>query len=88
MTFNFALHKKTPLKILAATLFALGAQSALAAPQAPFYDMAQQEKAGLIDTMRDLVGIESGSQDLEGLAKIAALIRDRLAAFGGKVELL
>ncbi|MFJ3048585.1 M20/M25/M40 family metallo-hydrolase [Herbaspirillum chlorophenolicum] len=88
MTFNFALHKKTPLKILAATLFALGAQSALAAPQAPFYDMAQQEKAGLIDTMRDLVGIESGSQDLEGLAKIAALIRDRLVALGGKVELL
>ena len=34
--------------------------------------------APLLDTLRDLVNIESGSGDLEGLAKIASLIRDRL----------
>lgn len=59
-----------------------------AAPLAPVYGLAQQEKAPMIDTMRDLVNIESGSKDLEGLAKIAALIRDRLIQLGGKAELL
>ena len=40
------------------------------------------------DTLRDLVSIESGSKDLEGLAKIAGLIRDKLAALGGKAEII
>jgi len=61
---------------------------AAAAPLAPIHGLAQQEKAPMIDTMRDLVNIESGSKDLEGLAKIAALIRDRLTQLGGKAELL
>ncbi|KAF1048813.1 MAG: Carboxypeptidase G2 [Herbaspirillum frisingense] len=88
MTPSFASHKKTLIAALWLPLLAIGTPAAQAAPQAPFYDLAQQEKAGMIDTMRDLVGIESGSKDLEGLAQLAALIKKRLVALGGKVELL
>ena len=42
----------------------------------------------MLDTMRDLVGIESGSKDVEGVERIAALLRDRLAALGGKAEII
>jgi glutamate carboxypeptidase len=37
----------------------------------------QQEKAPLLDTLRNLVNIESGSKDAEGLAQLAALIGER-----------
>lgn len=58
------------------------------APVEPLWSLAQKERAPMLDTMRDLVSIESGSTDLEGLARIAKLIADRLAALGGKVELI
>jgi glutamate carboxypeptidase len=49
---------------------------------------AQQEKQPLLDTLRDLVSIESGSGDTEGLARIGALIASRLRALGGAVEMV
>ncbi|MGO4314103.1 M20/M25/M40 family metallo-hydrolase, partial [Pseudomonas sp. KB_15] len=54
----------------------------------PAYQLAQQEKPALIATLKDLVSIESGSKDIEGLDRIAALIRDRLAALGGDAKLV
>jgi glutamate carboxypeptidase len=48
----------------------------------------QQEKQPLLDTLRDLVSIESGSSDVEGLARIGALIAGRLRALGGEVEMV
>lgn len=42
----------------------------------------------MLDTMRDLVAIESGSSDPEGLARIAALIAGRMRALGGEVEMV
>lgn len=48
----------------------------------------EAERAPLIETMRQLVGIESGSRDPEGLAQVAAVIADRLRALGGDVELV
>ncbi|KAG1318981.1 hypothetical protein G6F63_014962 [Rhizopus arrhizus] len=42
----------------------------------------------MLDTMRDLVNIESGSKDVDGVERIAELIRDRLKALGGTVEIL
>ncbi|HEX2136284.1 MAG TPA: M20/M25/M40 family metallo-hydrolase, partial [Microvirga sp.] len=42
----------------------------------------------LLDTLKDLVSIESGSRDLEGLARLADLIAGRLKALGGEVELV
>jgi len=49
---------------------------------------AQREKQPLLDTLRDLVSIESGSADIEGLKTIGALIADRLRALGGEVEMV
>ena len=51
-------------------------------------DLARQEQQPLLDTLRDLVSIESGSKDLEGLEKLAALIAERLRQLGGQVEIL
>ena len=48
----------------------------------------EAERQPLIDTMRQLVGIESGSRDPEGLREIAAVIADRLRDLGGEVELV
>jgi len=59
-----------------------------AAPVTVVEQAANAQRQPMLDTMRDLVNIESGSKDLEGLAKIAALIADRLKALGGQVELI
>src|SRR5436190_1854664 len=61
---------------------------ASAAPVPAVHEAARQEQQPLLDTLRDLVSIESGSKDPEGLDKIAALIADRLRQLGGKVAVL
>ena len=50
--------------------------------------LAAREKAPLVGTLKELVEIESGSADREGLERIAALIAQRLRALGGEVELV
>lgn len=77
-----------PLAFVAACTLALSAAPARAAPVASIHELAQQEKAPLLDTLRDLVNIESGSKDTEGLAKLAALIAERLTKLGGKVAMI
>lgn len=70
-------------------LACLGGASALqAAPLAAVHDAAKAQQQPMLDTMRDLVGIESGSKDVEGVERIAALIGERLKALGGKVEII
>src|SRR3954465_9832103 len=64
------------------------AGTALAAPVEPVHSLAAKEKAPLLATLKDLVSIESGSADKEGLDRVAALIADRLKALGGQVELI
>ena len=64
------------------------AAPAFAAPRADIQAAAEAQKQPMLDTMRDLVGIESGSKDLDGLAKLAALIAERLKALGGSVEIV
>lgn len=49
---------------------------------------AEAERAPLIETMNDLVAIESGSRDPAGLAELAAVIAGHLGALGGQVELV
>jgi glutamate carboxypeptidase len=58
------------------------------APVPAVHELARQEQQPLLDTLRDLVSIESGSKDLEGLERIAALIADRLRQLGGKVTVV
>jgi glutamate carboxypeptidase len=61
---------------------------ARAAPVEPVRTLVANEKAPLLATLEDLVSIESFSGDREGLDRIAALIGERLAALGGKVEMI
>ncbi len=70
----------------AAALLSTFAFHAWAQPVEPVLSLAKKEKPALIETMKDLVSIESGSRDAEGLEKISALIAERLKALGGKVE--
>jgi glutamate carboxypeptidase len=70
---------------VAALALAFGA---LAQPVEPALSLAKKEKQPLLDTLKDLVSIETGSRDLEGLDRAANLIADRLRALGGKVELI
>src|SRR5215831_10429180 len=68
--------------------FALGISVASAAPVEPVRSLAAKEKAPLIETLKGLVSIESGSGDREGLDKIADVIARRLKALGGAVEMI
>jgi glutamate carboxypeptidase len=61
---------------------------ASAAPVEPVRSLAGKEKPPLIDTLKDLVQIESGSGDREGLDRISSLIAERLRALGGDVEFI
>lgn len=86
----------TPMNRLRPTFRALAlacalgtaAGAALAAPDARIAALAAEQKQPLLDSLSQLVGIESGSRDLEGLDRIATLIADRLKALGGQVELI
>ncbi len=49
---------------------------------------AQKQQQPLLKTMEELVSIESGSRDIEGLDRIAKLIAGRLQELGGQVELV
>ena len=79
---------RLPLACVAACTLALSALPSQAEPVARIHELAQQEKAPLLDTLRDLVNIESGSKDAAGLARLAALIGERLTRLGGKVEIV
>lgn len=50
--------------------------------------LAAAEKPKLLETLKEVVSIESGSRDLEGLDKLAMLIANRLKALGGEVEVI
>ena len=73
---------------LVALIACMAAPIAHAAPDATVLAEAVQQKAPFLDTLKDLVSIESGSRDREGLDRISDLIAARLRALGGKVELI
>jgi glutamate carboxypeptidase len=66
---------------LVSSLALLQAQDAIRA-------RVQLEKQPLLDTLKELVSIESGSADIEGITHIGNLIAGRLRALGGEVELV
>jgi glutamate carboxypeptidase len=57
-------------------------------PNAQVLMLAKREQPALLKTLESLVSIESGSRDLQGLARAADLIADRLRDLGGEVELV
>jgi glutamate carboxypeptidase len=66
----------------------LFSQTPQPAPDSAVLAAAAAQKDALIETMSELVAIESGSGDREGLDRIAELIAAELRALGGAVELL
>jgi glutamate carboxypeptidase len=62
--------------------------SSWAAPDAAVWASVQQQKQPLLSTLRELVAIESGSGDREGLDRISQLIFDQLQALGGQVQFI
>src|SRR5439155_253447 len=74
--------------VLATALIGTQVEEAAAQPVEPVLSLAKKEKPALLDTLKELVSIETGSRDLEGLERTAELIAARLRALGGKVELV
>lgn len=56
-------------------------------PDTALREQTQAEAAAYLKTLETLVGIESGSRDLDGLQKLAGVVADRLRAAGLQVEL-
>lgn len=57
-----------------------------AGPDDALLNAAKQSQAALIDSLKDMVLIESGSADAAGLAKMAAYTEQRLRALGAATE--
>ena len=76
----------TSLALASSVVLSLAAGAAKAAPDAKLLAAANAQQAAVIDTLKSLVTIETGSGDVEGLAKMAALLDDRLKALGFKTE--
>ncbi len=79
------LPKTVSTLVVALTLAGLFT-SAHAAPDAGLKAAAEQAQSAVIDSLRDMVMIESGSSDAAGLAKMAAFTEARLLAMGAKIE--
>nr|WP_295944769.1 M20/M25/M40 family metallo-hydrolase [uncultured Acidovorax sp.] len=74
--------------LMASLALAFAAAVAHAAPVVDVHALAQKEQQPLLDTLRDLVHIESGSKDIEGLNQIAERIASQLKQLGGTVDVL
>ena len=79
MRFAFAplslMFRSAPLALALATAGLSG--SALAAPKADIQALAQKHQQPLLDTLRDLVHIVSGSKDMEGDDRPVQPVRHR-----------
>jgi glutamate carboxypeptidase len=65
---------------------ALASPALAGPPDEKLRSMADAAKPELIETLRSMVMIESGSSDVEGLAKMADFVEARLKAMGAKTE--
>src|SRR5688572_12985556 len=66
----------------------LAAGGAHAAANETVLALAKKERPALLDTLKELVAIGSGSRELEELDKIAKVVASRLQALGGKIEMI
>jgi len=78
------------VRSLCTTVFLAAALPGLAAaqPVQPVLALAKKERQPFLDTLKEIVSLETGSRDMEGLDRAANLIAERLRALGGKVELV
>jgi glutamate carboxypeptidase len=78
--FQKLLRLAVPLALVATVAFPAQAQTD------KIKTLAAQHKQPLLDTLKELVSIETGSRDVEGIDKLQALVAERLKALGGDVE--
>ena len=82
--------RMTPFSFRLAAFALLAATTSLSAAQAgpdeTIKAAAEQAKPAVIDSLREMVLIESGSSDVEGLKKMADLTEGRLKALGATTE--
>ncbi|MEA3158250.1 MAG: glutamate carboxypeptidase [Betaproteobacteria bacterium] len=76
------------LKLGLFMLSAVMAGRAIGQPLQPVLSLAQKERPALLETLKELTAIESGSREPEELDKIANVLAAKLRALGGKVELI
>jgi len=70
------------------SMLLIGITNVCAAPQEPIFGVVEKEQTPFLGTLKELVSIESGSRDREGLDKISLLISNKLRALGGNVEFI
>ena len=66
----------------------LFASAATSQPVQPLLSLAQKEKPSLLETLKELTAIESGSRELDQLDRIAGVIAGKFRSIGAKVELI
>ena len=77
------------LAVLFASALAFQATQAVAAQAVePVLALAKKEKQPLLDTLKEIVSIETGSRDRENLDKLADVIAARLKTLGASVEMI
>jgi glutamate carboxypeptidase len=74
------------LKWVPATLAVFCAAFAHAAPDAALLQAAQAAQPAVIESLKDMVAIESGSADVAGLGRMADFVERRLKALGMRTE--
>ena len=82
--------RRLPASLRAIAMGCMLALPVLASAQTPAVLQAKvaEQVTPLLDSLKDLVALESGSRDLEGLARIADFIGARLQAAGMQVQQL
>lgn len=84
-----AVHALRALRgAIACSLLAVPGWAAPAQPVEAVLELAKKERPALLDTLKELTAIESGSREIEELDKIANLLAAKLKALGGKVEMI
>jgi len=71
--------------LLAGILFA---SAGTAQPVQSLLSLAQKERPALLETLKELTAIESGSRELDELDRIANVLAGKFRALGAKVELI
>lgn len=85
---RFSLPRLALIGLVAATSLSAQTPTRTARPDAAVQGAAAAQKQPLLDTLKELVSIESGSRDLEGLKQISELIAQRLRQAGAQVQFI
>jgi len=78
--------RRSVLRLVCAAVIAACSGLAHAAPDAALLDAARRAEPAVADTLKDMVQIESGSLNADGLARMADYTERRLQALGAKTE--